>query len=113
MDVSVWTAIGAVGTAVGAIATGVLVLVGSRQIKTGWDQLKTQMETLRSENKIERTLTACSRYESDVTIERCAGTLRLAHNSETYEKDPKQYQHEVIIVLNYLDTIAIGIEQQL
>jgi hypothetical protein len=71
-----------------------------------------QIQAVRNENRIERTLAACSRYESDATVERCVRTLRNALATDgDYTANPSKYQHEAIIVLNFLDTIAIGIDQ--
>jgi hypothetical protein len=72
-----------------------------------------QIQAVRKENRVERTLAACSRYESDVTVESCVRALRhaLAAGGD-YNANPRKYQHEAIIVLNFLDTIAIGIDQR-
>ena len=83
-------------------ATLLLVIVGGRQITA-----------IRNENKMERTLTACNRYESDPIIERSVRTLRLAQTNGDFKKDPKSFEHDVVIILNYFDSIAIGIQQGL
>jgi hypothetical protein len=70
-----------------------------------------QIREVRRENRIERTLTACSRYESDATVEQCVRTLRKAFSAGSSDTEICRYQHEAIIVLNFLDTIAIGIDQ--
>jgi hypothetical protein len=83
-------------------ATLLLVGVGSWQIAA-----------IRKENRLERTLSICSRYESDVVLERCVKTLRDAQTRKEFGANPKVYFHEVVMVLNWLDTIAIGIKQGL
>jgi len=71
-----------------------------------------QIQAVRNENRVERTLAACSRYESDATVERCVRALRHAlATGGDYKENPTKYQHEAIIILNFLDTIAIGIDQ--
>jgi hypothetical protein len=82
----------------------------------GWWQLgsiRDQVKAAREEARIERTLTACSRYESDVVVERCVRRLRLAFENKTPIAEPAEHKHDVIIVLNYLDGLAIGFEQKL
>jgi Domain of unknown function (DUF4760) len=71
-----------------------------------------QIRAIRNESRVERTLAVCSRYESDATVERCVRTLRNAlATGGDYKADPCKYQHETIMVLNFLDTLAIGIDQ--
>lgn len=83
-------------------ATLLLVVVGWRQIVV-----------IRNESKMERTLAACNRYESDPIIERCVRTLRLAQANGDFTRNPDHYQHDVVMILNFLDSIAIGIQQDL
>jgi hypothetical protein len=85
-----------------ALATLLLVAVGGYQIAA-----------IRKENRMDRTLGACNRYESDLVIERCVRRLRQANSNGHYDKNPKAFEHDVTIVLNYLDSIAIGIQQGL
>jgi hypothetical protein len=72
-----------------------------------------QITALRRESKLERTLAACSRYESDAVIERCVRNLRTARRHRTFDDAPLEFQQDAIVVLNYLDTLAIGIRQKL
>lgn len=81
-------------------ATLLLVAVGSWQIAA-----------IRKENRLERTIAACCRYESDQVIERCVHELREARRSRSFDDEPQKYEHSLIMVLNYLDTMAIGIHQ--
>jgi hypothetical protein len=91
-----------IATAALAAITFLLVAVGT------WQAL-----AIRKESRLERTLVACNRYEADVVVERCVRRLRSARTNERFAADPKAYQHDVIMVLNYLDTIAIGVQQRL
>jgi hypothetical protein len=109
-SVSDWSAVISAGSAVALTVTAWLQLRGLRnQIKAANDQTT----EARHEAKIERTLAACSRYESDVVIERCVRTLRGVYDAGTYPQQAVGLKHELVMVLNYLDSIAIGFEQQL
>jgi hypothetical protein len=91
-----------IATSALAAVTFLLVAVGA------W-----QVFAIRKENRLERTLTACNRYEADIVIERCVRRLRTARRSGRFAANPAAYEHDAIMVLNYLDTIAIGIQQGL
>jgi hypothetical protein len=51
-----------------------------------------QIQSLRRENKLERTLAACIRYESDTTIETAVQKLRLYCRANRPEAPPCQQQ---------------------
>jgi hypothetical protein len=88
----------------------VAAFIAGGALLMGWYQI-TQ---IRKENRVERTLAACSRYESDATVERCVKDLRVAHISGgMVNLTPQEHQHQAVVVLNFLDTIAIGVEQGL
>jgi hypothetical protein len=72
-----------------------------------------QTTSIRRDNKLERTLHAWAKYESDPVIAQCARSLRAARASGDYEKSPNTYTHDIVIMLNYLDNLAIGIEEGL
>jgi hypothetical protein len=59
-----------------------------------------------------KTLSVCEKYDLDPTLTKCCLTLAHAGRDEI-RKHPENYQSELITVLNYLDGIAIGIEQNL
>jgi hypothetical protein len=104
-----WTAIWT-GT---AAATVVLVCTGTWQIFA-------IIFAIRKENKKQRTLAVCARYEANavcaryeanIVVGRCVRELRQAEDAD-FKKDPRKFKHEVIIVLNYLDQVATGIDQK-
>lgn len=67
----------------------------------------------RNENKRERTLNACNRYESDVVVEGCVRRLRTAMDSDELKGKERSFRQDAIVLLNYLDTLAIGVQQGL
>lgn len=85
-----------------ATATAILVLVGAWQI---W--------AIRIQNRVERTLAVCTRYDADPVLAECTRNLRKARNAGEYQKSPLEYRYDAVALLNYLDTVAIGIEQRL
>jgi hypothetical protein len=101
--------VGALGGLLAGVATTFLVIIGRQQIVA----LRAQMSSAQEDSRVERTLAACSRYESDQVIERCVKTLKDALRNGEYDRTPRDYEHEAKMVLNYLDTIAIGIKQGL
>ena len=50
-----------------------------------------QIFVIRKENKLERTLAACNRYESDAIIEGCVRRLREAQNRKEFEGKEKDF----------------------
>jgi hypothetical protein len=70
-----------------------------------------QVSAVRLEQMKQRTLDVCMMYDRDPVIVGVRRTLRLA--GEDVFKDPRKYEIEIGDLLNYFDTIAIGIEQKL
>jgi hypothetical protein len=101
-----WTAIGtlliALRTIVLAAATIILVFVAYRQITAA-----------RTENRKTQTLLACGQYDTNPLIYHCLKRIRGAKDSGTLENDAKKYRREIITILNFLDAVAIGIQQNL
>ena len=94
-----WIAIGTVGLALATLALFIAAL--------------SQTISIRNEARRSRTLAICERYDFDPVLDRCLRNLRRAKASGSFEKDPVRYRIDVSTVLNYLDGIAIGIEQEL
>jgi len=100
-----WNIIGALGSIIQAIATVVLLIVA-------WLQLK----SIKDENKLSRTLDVCDRYDLDPILDRSLRDLRSAEDTgllRTKEADRMHLHASVTTVLNYLDSIAVGIHQGL
>jgi hypothetical protein len=92
----------AVGAGLSAIATAALVVVGAWQISSA-----------RNERKGWETLKACERYDSDLVLDNCSRILKMARDSGDLAANPRKYTLDVIALLNYLEGIAAGIEQDL
>jgi hypothetical protein len=96
---SPWTDFWAATT---AVATTLLFLVGWLQIRAA-----------RNQTKGWQTMAICERYESDPVLHECLLGIAAGRRSGDFLTDSKKYRIEVTTILNYLDGIAIGIEQNL
>lgn len=94
-----WTAI---ATLASTFLTAVLVGVGT------W-----QVSELQSQNKKSRTLTTCEKYDLDPILDASLRNLAAGNLSGDFAKAPRKYKTDVTTILNYLDSVAIGIEQGL
>lgn len=94
-----WTAIGTISLA----ATTVLLYLTAM-----W-----QLFMIRKEAQKNRTLDICNRYDNDPIFDAATETLDKAKKNGDLAANPAKYRKAVITILNYLDSIAIGIEQGL
>jgi hypothetical protein len=94
-----WTAIGTLSLAVATLA---LIAVGVWQIRS-----------VRDEAKRSRTLMACERYDLDPVLDRSCRRLVQAKDSGDLEKYPRVFRADIWSILNYLESLAIGIERDL
>lgn len=94
-----WTAIGTICL---AITTALLYFTAM------W-----QLFLIKKEAKKNRTLDICNRYDNDPVFDAATEALDRAKKSGDLAANPKSYRKAVVTILNYLDSIAIGIEQGL
>jgi hypothetical protein len=94
-----WTAAGTVAL---ALATAFLATIALYQIRE-----------LRLENRKTQTLVACGNYDQNQVIFSCAQQIWQARDDGELQENPEKYCMEMITLLNFLDAIAIGIEQDL
>ena len=102
LDSASWTAI---GTILLVVVTGILAIVGYEQV-----------QDFKYENKKTRTLNACDRYDTDVLLDASLRNIRkgrLSVGDSNLFTNADVYRTDIVSVLNYLDSIAIGIEQGL
>lgn len=104
LNTAAWVAIGALGTLILALATAVLVWVGVAQIIAA-----------REEGKRSRTLTACDRYDTDPVLNGSLRRLAAARRASEakFEAEGIVYRSDIATLLNYLDSLAVGIMQGL
>jgi len=89
-------------TAITAIATVVLTLVAYFQISAA-----------REEARINRTLAACDRYDLDPILDAVTRRLGKARDSGALKRNPRRHRHDIYSILNYLESIAIGVQRGL
>jgi hypothetical protein len=92
----------AIGTIALAFVTAVLVLVGTIHISA-----------IRQENKKAQTLAACSNWDQNPNIYDASQKLWAGIESGELEATPRKFRPQINVILNFLDAIAIGIEQEL
>jgi hypothetical protein len=101
-----WTAIGTLGIILATVAlaavTLALVIVGRRQIRE-----------VREENRRGMTLAACGNYDLNPIIYECTKRLSEAREAGELKTKARELRPQITTVLNYLDSIAIGIDQGL
>lgn len=94
-----WTAFGTVALA--AVTLG-LIFVGLNQIGT-----------LREQNRRWHTLTVCKDFMASPVFIESLRRLRAAKESGELKDKPKEFRSDAVTVLNYLDSVAIGVAQGL
>lgn len=92
-------------------AVGTLLLVGVTTFVGGVGLY--QINEARAEAARNRTITACDRYDTDPILDRCCLALVKARKDGLLEGKPQDYRIEIFTILNYLEGIAIGVEQGL
>lgn len=95
LGADVWTAVAAIATALG-VAVALL-----------------QIRSVRFQFRKARTLEACGAYDLNENIYAALNVLWVAKQDGSLESDTKKYRPQVNLILNHLDSIAIGIEQDL
>jgi hypothetical protein len=104
-----------------ALAAVAILIIGAKQLKKVSDQLrfqgeqiKFQSEQLKIQGEREKkwaTIRACERYDFDPTINAYTAAVFRKTKDGTDYTDAKQTFYEVIGLLNYLESLAIGVFQ--
>jgi hypothetical protein len=89
-----------VGSTVTAAATLALAIIAR------W-----QLQELRLQQQGWESLKICQQYDFDPVLNQTLGVLRQARRDGSLAADPLSVRFEIVIVLNYLEGIATGIEQ--
>jgi hypothetical protein len=97
-----WTATGAIASVVYDFLTaGILWFAGS------------QILSARKEARINRTLEACNRYDTDPILDAVTRRLAAASDDGTLKEDPKKYRIDLYSLFNYFESVAIGVNRGL
>jgi len=111
-----WTAISAVATIGYTVLTSVLVGSAVLQIRAVKRQVlsaENQIQSARNEAKINRTLIVCDRYDTDRLLDHAARRLSEAVDDKSLEREPDKYRYDLESLLNYFETISIGVKKGL
>ncbi|GAB9246853.1 DUF4760 domain-containing protein [Bradyrhizobium diazoefficiens] len=95
-----WTAVGALATVVYCCLTAGLLFFAVYQVTTA-----------RADAKINRTLAACDRYDTDPVLDGVARRIAEAFDNGDLAKDPKKYKVDLFSIFNYFESIAIGVSR--
>lgn len=69
-----------------------------------------QLMAIRTENRKNRTLEICSRYDSPLSFE-CKRILHKARRNGELAEDPIKYRAEIAYMLGFFEEVAIGIKR--
>jgi hypothetical protein len=109
LTVAAWTAIGAIATIALALATIGVAWVAGYQIAAA----RTEAAAARAEAKKTRTLEIVSKYDHDPVLDRALRRMARARDAKLFYVNVHDYRMDLFAVLNYLETIAIGLQQGL
>jgi hypothetical protein len=113
-DNSYWEAVTAFWAAIAAIATGAAVFVAWFQLGALRDQqqeIKRQQKEIKDQQRGWETLRVCNQYDLDPVLATVVGKLRALEVSKSKVVDYSSVRMELRSLLNYFDSIAIGIKQ--
>jgi hypothetical protein len=97
-----WVTLTAIGTFGIALATVLLAIVAGYQISEA-----------RRETRTNRTLEIISRYDECPVLERALRRMAKARDKGDLATNVQAYRLEIVALLNYLETIAMGTKQGL
>lgn len=98
----------AIGTAVSALTSIALLYVAAKQLPLIARQIEIQGERERKW----ATVNACNRYVSDPILHEITSRIWKASDGGTdYTKPGSVDNHDVAFFMNYIESIAVGIEQ--
>jgi hypothetical protein len=106
-----WTAIATIGLLLATAALTAATIYLAKTASAELAETRRDNQLAREENKIERTVAVCVRYESDATL--VSSVRRLYDRQKEAIASPKDFATHINMVLNYLDTIAIGLEEEI
>jgi hypothetical protein len=109
LSVGHWHAVTAIGTVALTLATVALALVAGYQISAA----RSEAEAARDEAKRTRTLEIVSRYDHDPVLDRALRRLARARDSKALYSATMLYRTDIVAVMNYFESIAIGLHQEI
>lgn len=99
-----WIAAGTFGL---FLATAVLAGVTVFLVRTARDEIR----EVRSEARKNRTIEMVGRYDHDPILDQALRRMARARDTGELYTDPHGHRMDIIAVLNYLETLAVGVSQ--
>jgi hypothetical protein len=109
LTVGHWHAVTGIGTVALTLATAALAIVAGYQISAA----RAEAEAARVEAKRTMTLEVVSRYDHDPVLDRALRRLARARDSKMLLTDTMRYRMDIVAVMNYFESIAIGLHQEI
>jgi hypothetical protein len=100
LDSTAWTAIGAIANVVYSCLTAGLLAFAVYQVLSA-----------REDAKINRTLAACDRYDTDPVLDAVARRLADSYDDGSIAANPKEHRVDLYSIFNYFESIAIGVSR--
>jgi hypothetical protein len=100
LDSTAWTAIGAIANVVYSCLTAGLLAFAVYQVLSA-----------REDAKVNRTLAACDRYDTDPVLDGVARRLARAFDDGSLRANPKEHRVDLYSIFNYFESIAIGVSR--
>jgi hypothetical protein len=102
LDNTAWTAIGAIAGLVYCCLTAGLLGFALYQVRSA-----------KADAKINRTLTACDRYDTDPVLDKVTRRIADGLDDGSLDKNLKEYKVDLYTLFNYFESIAIGVSKGL
>lgn len=102
LNIAGWTALTAIGTFGIALATILVAVVAGYQISEA-----------RRETRTNRTMEIIGRYDHDAVLEQALRHLAEGRDKGDLASNVMAYRLDIVSILNYLESIAIGTKQGL
>ena len=109
LTVGHWHAVTGIGTVALTLGTAALAWVAWHQIGAA----RAEATAARAEAKRTRTLEIVSRYDHDPVLDRALRRMARARDSGALFSETKLYRTDIVAVMNYFESIAIGLHQEI
>jgi hypothetical protein len=109
LSVGHWHAVTGIGTVALTLATVGLAGVAWYQIAAA----RAEAVAARAEAKRTRTLEVVSRYDHDPVLDRALRRMARARDSRRLFEETRLYRTDIVAVMNYFESIAIGLQQDI
>lgn len=100
LDSTAWTAVGAMANVIYCALTAGLLCFAIYQVLSS-----------KEDAKVNRTLAACDKYDTDPVLDRVTRRLSRSFSDGSLASHPTKYQIDLYSLFNYFESIAIGVSR--